>query len=88
MAKGQHLSKHQQGIVRRYYDHKDTILANRLAEIVSDLSLATSEAQCARCWKRAETALHGLKAEPGVVEKLLASRNVEELARFVAKMIG
>lgn len=88
MAKGQHLSKHQQGIVRRYYEHKDTILANRLAEIVSDLSLATSEAQRARCWKRAETALRGVKAPPGEIEKLLRARSVEELARLVTKLSG
>ncbi len=34
---------YQKGIIKRYYEHRDTIALNALAEIVSDLYLAESE---------------------------------------------
>jgi len=40
MARGQYLTPHQKGIVKRYYEHKDTLATQKLGEIVSDLFLA------------------------------------------------
>ena len=42
MAKGQHLTPHQQRIVSRYYEHADTVAITKLQEAVSDLYLATT----------------------------------------------
>lgn len=86
MAKGQHLSRHQQGIVRRYYEHFDTIALQRLSEIVSDLYLADSPKKVEQLWKRAETALKKAAAEDASVRAVLASRNVEQLAKLVTRM--
>ena len=44
-------------IVKKYYDHKDTIMVNRLSEIVSDLYLAGTGDKAARLWERAASAL-------------------------------
>ncbi|TVQ63997.1 MAG: hypothetical protein EA379_02900 [Phycisphaerales bacterium] len=86
MAKGQHYSRAQKGIINRYYEHKDTILAQRLCEIASDLALADTDAKRERLWKRAETAIKGAKVEPKTAAKVLSSRNIEELARLAATL--
>ena len=33
-------TRHQQGIIKRYYDHQDTIQLQKLSELVADLYLA------------------------------------------------
>ena len=37
MGNGQYFTPHQKGIVRRYYEHRDALMHQKLAEIVSDL---------------------------------------------------
>ena len=43
---------YQKGIIRRYYEHKDTMALQNLAEIVSDLYLAETAKQQEKLWKR------------------------------------
>ncbi len=57
MAKGQHLSKFQQGIVNRYYEHADTLSVSKLSELVSELAVATSPKAADKLWSRVEQAL-------------------------------
>lgn len=86
MAKGQNLSRYQQGIVRRYYEHADTITLQKLSEIVSDLYLADSPKKTEQLWKRADTALKKAAAQDPSIRATLASRSVEQLARLVTEM--
>lgn len=86
MAKGQHLSRHQQGIVNRYYDNKDTIVLGRLSEIVSDLALCESEKKAEGLWKRAETALAAIKADAGRTREILVLKDVKSLAKLVGEL--
>ena len=86
MAKGQNLSGHQRGIVKRYYEHQDTVSTQRLSELVSEVYLATGEKQAEKLWKRVELALAKTPVEPARIAKLLASRDVKELARVVADL--
>ena len=85
MAKGQHLSRHQRGIVKRYYEHLDTIALNTLGEIVSDLYLAESAKKADGLWKRAEKALAKVAADEPEVRRVLDARDVEALARLVSQ---
>ena len=87
MPSGREYSRHQEGIIRRYYEHRDTILANKLSEIVSELALnqANPNAQT-RLWKRAETALAKLSPNDAHVRKALADRSVEALAQIANKL--
>ncbi len=85
MAKGQHLSSYQKGIVNRYYEHHDTILINRLSEIVSELYLAEGKA-ADKHWKRAEAALAKSKVHPAKFALILEKRDVVKLAELVAGM--
>jgi hypothetical protein len=88
MAKGQHLSRYQKGIVNRYYEHADTITLTKLQEIVSDLYLATGDKATAKLWKSAETALAKSGAEPARAAKILADKNVVALATLVGELSG
>jgi len=87
MAKGQHLSQHQRNIVKNYYQNLDTLMLQKLGEIVSDLYMADDDpAKQARLWESARKALQKLKAEPGRVSSIIARRNIEELAMFVGDL--
>lgn len=77
------LTHHQQKIVKRYYEHQDSIRQNNLAEIVSDLYLAESESKQKQLWTRAAKALAGLKADPARTERIIADRDLPALAKLV-----
>jgi hypothetical protein len=83
---GRDLSRHQQGIVRRYYEHIDTIALQKLSEIVSDLYLAEGAA-ATRLWNSARAALGKLvPADDPRVVKVLSVRSVTGLARLVNEL--
>ncbi|MBN8645808.1 MAG: hypothetical protein J0L61_11290 [Planctomycetes bacterium] len=86
MAKGQHLTKYQQGIVNRYYEHKDTIGVQRLGELVSELYLCDSPAKADKLWKQAEVALAKVSADKATITKILAARKPELLAELLKKL--
>ena len=77
------LSKHQKGIVNRYYEHRDTIMLNKLQEMVTELYLADTDRKRNQLWKRVETAMNNLKITPRVIQHILEERDVEVLARNV-----
>lgn len=74
-------SRHQKKIIERYYDRRGQIMITRLEEIVSELYLASSEAQVKRLWSRAEKAMQGLKVPASIQTHILAERRPETLAR-------
>ncbi len=86
MAKGQDLSRHQRGIVNRYYEHRDTIMSTKLAEIVSELYLATDDKKAEKLWKSAQTALANTKTDPTIIESIIKSRDIKKLAEIVSKL--
>lgn len=89
MAKRPDLSGYQRGIVKRYYNHQDSILVTRLQEIVSELALAEGKA-ADKQWKRAEQTLARLKLDPPLpearVNPILESRNLEQFAQLVGEL--
>jgi hypothetical protein len=93
MAKGQDLSAYQQKIVSRYYEHKDTIVAARLAEIVSDLYLAQADAatpaaqrKVAALWKRAVTALKQTKLPESAWQTIVERQDAKGLAALANRL--
>jgi hypothetical protein len=83
MAKGQHLSKHQQGIVKRYYRNLDTITLNKLGELVSEIALCTDAKKLDKLWERAAVALDKIEANEALVRKAITQRDVKALASIV-----
>lgn len=89
MAKGQHLSRHQQGIVRRFYLHRGSILLTRLQELTSDLAIAEGK-KLDTLWKRAADTLGKLETEPPIpasrIETIVGARDVAGLATLVGEL--
>jgi hypothetical protein len=85
MAKGQHLSGYQRGIVKRYYENRDSIMATRLGELVSELYLAEGK-KADGLWKRVDTALVNMKVERKKIDKVVGARDLEGLAKLVGEL--
>jgi hypothetical protein len=85
MAGGREFSSHQRGIINRYYEHQDTIVLQRLGEIVSDLAVA-DPGTSRRLWESAAKALSRTSADPLRVKLVLSQRKVEALAQLVAEL--
>ncbi|MEM6334003.1 MAG: hypothetical protein AAF823_11765 [Planctomycetota bacterium] len=82
MAK-QDLSRHQEGIVKRYYQHHDTIQVGKLGELVSELWLAESDAARGKLWKKARTALTRLGVKEERVAAVCDAQDAEGLAKLI-----
>ena len=85
MAKGQHLTPHQKRIVRNYYQNRDTLMLNRLSELVSDLYVCTDAKAADRLWKRVETALSNLGVRKSAVRAMLDRRDLRAVARLLTE---
>ena len=85
MPKGQNLSRHQQGIVKRYYENRDTIMATKLSELVSELYLAEGKKADA-LWNRIGTALANTKVQPKRIDAIVEAKDLEALARLVGEL--
>ncbi len=87
MAGGQEYSRTQRKIIDRYYQNEDTIVATRLAEIVSDMALAGGDVKkLDRLWKRAEQALARTKLNPAEVRTVLERRDMVGLGKLAGRM--
>ena len=82
----QHLSAYQQGIVRRFYQHRDTVLRARLAELVSEIYLAGSPRALDRLWKSARDTLAKAGSDEAEIEGVCGTRDVQSLARIVSAL--
>lgn len=80
------LSSYQQKIVGRYYDNRDTIMLDRLGQIVSDIYLSDSDKKTEKLWQSAATALEKVAANNAAARKVLADKNVEGLARLISEL--
>lgn len=84
-------SAHQQRIIRSYYRNRDSIEAQRLSELVTELWLAQDAPRKAqRLWERVRKILERVPdLDKATVDALIADEDVETLAaiaeaRFLA----
>lgn len=77
---GRDFTPYQRGIVNRYYEHKTTIHATKLGEIVSDISIETDAKKLEKMWKSAAEYLGKCGVEPGTVQAIAGPRDVKLLA--------
>jgi hypothetical protein len=81
-------SRYQQGIIKRYYEHRGTIVVQRLGELVTDITLAETEAQKKKLWVRVRQTLLRLDSSNQYFHAILENRDAEELARCVTALTG
>lgn len=74
-------SKYQSKLISRYYDHLDTIMLQKLGELVTELYLADTPASQNRLWQRVHKAMAKLKVPPAIINHIMEKRNVEILAK-------
>lgn len=86
MARGQWLTPRQKGIVRRYYENRETGATQKLGEVVSELYTCEDEKRATRLWRSALTALVNAGVHRGRAERIVAERDLEHLARLVGEI--
>ena len=79
-------SSYQEGIIRNYYRNQDSIMLQRLGEIVADLYLAEGKKR-ATIWKRVAAALKNLKIPDGQIEHLVQSDNPTLVANLLQELL-
>lgn len=80
-----HYTPHQRGIIKRYYEHKDDLMVQKLTETVSNLYLAESEKDKAKLWAQAERALANLKTKKGELRRIVDNRDIAALAKLIER---
>jgi hypothetical protein len=77
----QNLSKYQKNVISNYYSNLDTIMLNKLSELVTELYLADSDTKRKRLWSRVHKAMLNLKIPPAIIEHIMSKQDVEILAK-------
>ena len=77
---------HQKGIIKRYYEHKDTLALQKLGEVVSDLYVETSEKKLDRAWKAAHKHMLAAGVHAHEAQAILDERDLGALARLIARL--
>ena len=85
MAK-QDFTPYQQGIIKRFYEHRDTLALQKLGELVSDLYVATSEAKIARGWKAVHKQLLAAGVHQHQAQSIVGDRDLGALAKLLSEL--
>jgi hypothetical protein len=80
-------SKHQQKIIKNYYENREAISLQRLSELVTELYLAEGKAR-AKQWTYIAGALEKLKVPPKRIEHLVQSDNAALVAKLVEELLA
>lgn len=82
MAKERNYSNYQKKIIGRYYENRDQIDQQRLAELVTNLYLAEGKKR-AKHWETAADAMRRLKVPESRISHVVASDDPAILAEVV-----
>ena len=78
-------SKFQQGVIRRYYEHFDTISIQKLSEVVSEIYLAEANKPL-KLWEKAKNLMSRVAAEDPRVAQIIEKKDIQGLARLVNEL--
>jgi len=80
-------SKHQQKVIKNYYDNKEAISLQRLGELVTELYLAEGKKR-EQYWTQIIQALTNLKVPAARIEKLHQSDNPALVAKVLEELLA
>lgn len=83
MAEQRNYSPNQLKIIKRFYDNRDQLDEQHLAENVTNLYLATSEKQKAKIWKTVEEMMERLGVPASRIKHILEKKDPAILAEVV-----
>jgi hypothetical protein len=79
-------SKHQQGIIKRYYASLDKIQVQKLAELVTELYLAEGKKR-EKLWKAAAAAMERIGVAKERIDHLMARQDAALVAKLVKELM-
>jgi hypothetical protein len=74
-------SQYQKTVISGYYNNLDTIMLQKLGELVTELYLADTKAKKDRLWDRVHKAMIKLKVSPAIIDHITKKQDVEILAK-------
>ncbi|MDB5311675.1 MAG: hypothetical protein JWO38_5877 [Gemmataceae bacterium] len=80
-------TKHQQKIIKRYYQNIDQISLQRLSELVADLYLAEGKKQ-EKLWQSTAACMQKLGVPQARIDHILAQKKPELVAGLVKELMG
>jgi hypothetical protein len=80
-------TKHQQGIIKRYYENIDKVAWQRLSELVGDLYLAEGKKRD-KLWASAAGFMEKLKIPQARIDAIVQKKDIESLAKLVKELMG
>jgi len=79
-------SKHQQGIIKRYYENFDKIQVQKLSELVTELYLAEGKKK-EKLWQSAAKMMQKLKLPQQRIDHLVSKKDITLLAALVKELM-
>ena len=79
-------TRHQQGIIKRYYENLEQVSWQRLSELVADLYLAEGKKR-EKLWTTAASFMQKLKVPQTRIDLILAKKDVTLLANLVKELM-
>ena len=80
-------TRHQQGIIKRYYANADSLQLQRLADYVGELYLAEGKKR-EKVWKLIVTLMQKLEVPQSRIDHILAQNKPELVASLVQELQG
>jgi len=77
----QEYTDYQKSVIHGYFNNLDAIMLQKVAELVSELYVADTDAKKERLWQRVQKAMTNLKIPPAIADHILAQRDVQVLAK-------
>jgi len=74
-------SEYQKMVFSGYYNNLDTIMLQKLSELVTELYLADTQAKKDRLWQRAHKAMVKIRVPPAIIDHIMQKKDVEILAK-------
>lgn len=81
----QDFTRHQQGIIKRYYQNIDGISLQKLGELVTELYLAEGKKR-EKLWKTATATMQKLGVPQARIDQLVTKNSPEGLANLVREI--
>ncbi len=88
MSKRPDLSAYQRKIVDRYYQHKDTIHATKLGELVSEIAVESEPKKLDRLWKSASDYMTKCGVDAQTLAAVAGPRNLRLLGEVAGAIMS
>jgi hypothetical protein len=81
----ENFTRHQQGIIKRYYSNQDSIQLQKLGELVTELYLAEGKKR-EKVWKSVVTALQKLAVPQARIDHVVKAGDPKLVANLVTEL--